>query len=265
MNHKIAVAQFEIKVGSPSENIAKGLSFVDKAIEQNVRLVILPELWTSGYDLDNCGQYIDTNQKVTADLHSRADQNNIMIGGSYITQDYDGYRNTFLLIQPHENNTAAYQKIHLFKLLDEPQYFTAGSQVTVQNTPLGRVGLAICYDVRFPEMFRVYSQENVDLILVSAEWGIQRQDHWRTLLRARAIENQAFVIAANSVGPLFETASAGFSAVIDPWGNVLAEANGSDECLLTAEIDLEEIKTAGEKISSREDARNDLYSKWLST
>ncbi len=265
MKHKIAVAQFEIKIGSPAENIAKGLAFVDQAKQQQAHLIVLPELWTSGYDLENCSKYISINQEVLTELHARSSQSEILIGGSYITQDEKGYRNTFYLIQPEKAEKAVYHKIHLFRQLNEPQFFVPGSDVIIQNTPIGRAGLALCYDVRFPEMFRAFCRKRVDLILIAAEWGLQRQSHWRTLLRARAIENQAFVVAANSVGPLLDTAAAGFSAVIDSWGETLVEANGSEEKLLVTEIDLDTIKAAGDKIPSREDARNDLYGKWLTS
>lgn len=263
MNHKVAVAQFEIKIGSPDVNIDKGLAFIDQAIQKNAQLILLPELWTSGYDLDKCDRYIHLNQQILVELHSCANQNNIVIGGSYITQDRNGFKNSFLLIEPGEQTETTYHKVHLFRLLKETQYFVPGSDVVLKDTPLGRVGLAICYDVRFPELFRAYCREHVEIILVSAEWGIQRDEHWRTLLRARAIENQAFVIAANAVGPLFETQCAGYSAVIDPWGVVLAEAGSSEERLLMAEIDTDEIKIAEHKLASREDARNEIYAKWL--
>ncbi len=264
MKHKIAVAQFEIKIGFPVKNIDKGLAFVDQAIQQQARLIVLPELWTSGYDLENCNRYILINQDVLAELHSRSNQSNILIGGSYITQDAVGYRNTFYLIQPNVTGMAEYHKIHLFRQLKEPQFFMPGSAVTIRDTPLGRAGFAICYDVRFPEMFRAFCRQRVELILIAAEWGLQRTAHWRNLLRARAIENQAFVLAANSVGPLLDTAAAGYSTVIDPWGEALVEADGSEEKLLMTDIDLDAIKTAGEKIPSRDDARNDLYADWLS-
>ncbi len=261
--HKIAIAQFPILIGAPDINIKTALAHIDEAIRQGCRGIILPELWTSGYDLENSEKYIDLNQEVIANLQTQADQNNILIGGSYLTLDQDGFYNTFLLIQPGVPIPLRYQKIHLFRLLDESKFLQAGGSPAFGATPIGDVGLAICYDVRFPEMFRFYGRNKVELVLVAAQWGGDRTDHWRTLLRARAIENQFFIAAANAVGPLREKTLAGFSTVVDPWGEVLAEANGVEETLLTAEIELEKVQAASERIPSREDARSGLYKEWF--
>lgn len=260
--YKLALAQFSIKIGSPEANIAAGIDYIETAARQRCRLILLPELWTSGYDLENRQKYIGLNREVLVELQTRAERHDMFIGGSYLTNEHDSYHNTFILLQPGNNDPLRYHKIHLFRLLEEPKYFQPGSQPLAAVTPLGRLGLAVCYDVRFPEMFRVYGRERVDLLLVSAQWGAERTDHWRTLLRARAIENQFFVAAVNAVGPLRDKILAGFSAVIDPWGEVLAEADGDEEALLTAEIDLNALKAAAEKLPSREDVRHDLYAGW---
>lgn len=262
MKHKIALAQFEIKLGSPADNIATGFNFIREAVQQCASLIVLPELWTSGYDLVNREKYVPINQEVLDDLHSLASEHNILIGGSFITRNQDAYANTFVLIQPGAVKPIRYHKIHLFRSLDEFEYFQPGSHFSCTDTPIGKVGLAICYDVRFPEMFRAYSRNRVELLLVAAQWGAERSAHWRTLLRARAIENQYFVAAANAVGPLRDKTIAGYSAVIDPWGETLAEADGFEQKLLTAEIDLDTIQAAAARIPSRDDARNDLYPGW---
>lgn len=261
--YKIAVAQFAVQIGDPEKNIHNGQAYIAEALRSDCRLIVLPELWTSGYDLEHSGQYISLNQDVIADLQRLADQSNIHIGGSYLTLGEEGFHNTFLLVQPGGYNPLRYHKIHLFRQLDEPKYLQAGNRFTFGDTPLGSIGLGICYDLRFPETFRAYGRNNVELVLIAAQWGSERTDHWRTFLRARAIENQLFVAASNAVGALREKTLAGYSAIIDPWGGVLAEADGEEETLLTAEIDLDTVKSAGERIPSREDARNDLYPGWF--
>ncbi len=265
MTSKLALAQFSIKIGSPEANIAAGIDYIEKAARQGCRLILLPELWTSGYDLENRQDYIDLNHKVLVELQSLAERYNMSIGGSYLTYEHDSYHNTFILLQPGKWDPLRYHKIHLFRLLEEQKHLQPGGELVTASTPIGRVGLAVCYDVRFPEMFRIYGREHVDLLLVSAQWGAERTDHWRTLLRARAIENQFFVAAVNAVGPLREKTLAGYSAVIDPWGKPLCEADGEEEILLTAEIDLNALKAAAEKLPSREDSRHDLYAGWFAT
>jgi predicted amidohydrolase len=259
----IALAQFAIQIGAPEANIGTGFHYIDQAIQQGCQLIVLPELWTSGYDLENAESYIDVTQDIIVKLQSLADQRNILIGGSYLTLDQGGHYNTFLLVQPGVKDPLRYNKIHLFRQLDEPKYLMAGSLPVAGDTSIGKVGLAVCYDLRFPEMFRAYGRSRVELVLIAAQWGSERSEHWRTFLRARAIENQFFIAAVNAVGPIREKILAGFSAIVDPWGYVLAEADGTEETLITAEIDLEVIKKASEKVPSREDARNDLYPNWF--
>jgi omega-amidase len=263
MKHKIALAQFEIKIGSPTKNIEMGLAYIDQAIDNECKLVLLPELWTSGYDLENRERYIGLNKELIADLQVKSNTHNILIGSSFITKDFSAFHNTFILIQPNNSITTHYHKVHLFKQLEEAVYFSSGEDFKFADFSIGRVGFAICYDVRFPEMFRVYSRNHVELVLVAAQWGAERAEHWRTLLRARAIENQCFVAAVNSVGLLREKMVAGYSAVITPWGDTLVEANAIEEKLLVAEIDLAMIKAISALIPSGKDARNDLYKKWI--
>lgn len=261
--HKIAVAQFAINIGAPEANLAAGFNYIEKAANEGCHLIVLPELWTSGYDLEHGETYINLNHSLISDLQKYSIRQNIMIGGSYLTRDHVGLFNTFILVHPGSTSPIYYHKIHLFRPLEEPKYLRAGSRLAIDDTPLGKVGLAICYDLRFPEMFRAYGRSRVELVLIAAQWGSERTDHWRIFLRARAIENQFFIAAANAVGHLRDKTTAGYSAVIDPWGEVLAEADGTEERLLIAEIDMDSIQAAGERIPSREDSRNDLYPGWF--
>ena len=131
-----------------------------------------------------------------------------------------------------------YRKIHLFRLFDEHKWLGEGEAPTMMDLPWGRAGLSICYDLRFPELFRRYAVEHgAELILICAEWPLVRVEHWRALLIARAIENQCFVAATNSCGDTGGTVFGGHSMIVDPWGAVIAEA-GEDESLVTAEVDL---------------------------
>lgn len=127
------------------------------------------------------------------------------------------------------------------------------------HAPWGETGLAICYDLRFPEMFRRYALDGVQTMIISAEWPLQRIEHWQTLLRARAIENQCFVIAANCVGQCGGENFGGRSAVISPWGEVLVEGQSDQPELLTVTFDTGQVDEVRRRIPVLIDRRPDLY------
>lgn len=262
MTLKLAVAQFAITIGDLEENLTAGRQAVVDAAAAGCSLVQLPELWISGYDLQNCEAHSHALLWYTEQLQNLADSHHIVIGGSYITSRADRYFNSYLLFTPGQPAPKKYDKTHLFRLLEEDTYFTSGDRLTVVDLDWGRVGLAICYDVRFPELVRAYAARGIDCLLVAAQWGAQRTDHWRTLLRARAIENQIFIAASNGIGPIHEKQLAGFSVMLDPWGNTLAEADSDHPALITAELDLSELERVRQQVPSRADQRTNLYQKW---
>lgn len=262
MGIKFALAQFEIALGDPEVNLRSGTAAILQAAAEGCQLVQLPELWISGYDLPNRARYSLLAPVWNKQMQSMADRHNIVIGGSTITLQDNQYHNTFQLFQPGHLTPASYHKTHLFRLLDEQNYFSPGEDLTVVDLGWGIVGLALCYDLRFPELIRAYAERGIECLLVAAQWGQKRSDHWRTLLKARAIENQIFVAATNAIGPIYENQLAGFSAVIDPWGNVLTEAGPAQPALLTAEIDLNEIARVREVVPSTRDRRAALYRHW---
>jgi predicted amidohydrolase len=143
--------------------------------------------------------------------------------------------------------------------MGETRWITPGDRFTVLDLPWGRTGLAICYDLRFPEMFRrLVVDEHAQLIVIPASWPRPRRAHWRVLTRARAIENLCFVAACNRVGEDGDYSFFGASALINPWGERLVEA-GDTPALLTAEIDLADVGKAREKFPALNDRRGDLY------
>jgi omega-amidase len=152
-----------------------------------------------------------------------------------------------------------YRKLHLFGLMEEDQYLAPGAAGLTMDLPWGTTGMAICYDLRFPELFRRYAtQDGARLIVVPAEWPLERIDHWRALLVARAIENQAYIIATNAAGKTGDTVFGGHSMVIDPWGNIMVEA-GETSQLLTVELDLTLVDTVRKRIPVFDDMRLDIY------
>jgi predicted amidohydrolase len=168
------------------------------------------------------------------------------------------FYNCFALYGPDGVLCGAYRKVHLFRLMDEEKYLAPGEECVNLDLPWGRTGLAICYDLRFPELFRTYALAGARLMLIPAEWPHPRREHWRTLLRARAIENQCFVAACNRIGATGASTFFGASTVIDPWGETLVEA-GEIETLLTVTIDTDLVESVRRRIPVFEDRRADLY------
>jgi len=262
MSVRIALSQYSIQPGDTVNNYNTAVSTIHEAARQGCHLVQLPELWLSGYDLANCWQHSQAAIQYQSDLQNLADSLNIAIGGSVLTCSERRYFNTYQLFQPGKILPAEYRKTHLFQLLDEQKYLTPGDQLTTVDLPWGRVGLILCYDLRFPELVRAYVDRGIDCLLVAAEWGQKRSEHWRILLKARAIENQIFVAATNAMGPIYENQLAGYSAVIDPWGNVLAEAEPDEPVVLVAEMDLSEIVRVRQMVPSISDRQPTLYQRW---
>lgn len=259
MKITLSLGQMNIKLGLPEVNLECALDWIDQAADSGSSVVLFPELWTSGYDLTNRGLYGPKNKALIPTLQSVASRRKIWIGGSMIEERDGNFYNSFHLLAPDPHQSIRYDKIHLFRLMDEDQYFSPGESPIIADLPWGRTALATCYDLRFPELFRNYAIDGAVIVLLVSEWPIQRMDHWRTLLRARAIENQMFFAAVNSVGKIGQATYAGSSAIIDPWGEVIVEGSTSDEALLSATIDLEQVDRVRSKIPVFNDRRPDLY------
>jgi predicted amidohydrolase len=151
-----------------------------------------------------------------------------------------------------------YRKMHLFSLMGEDRSLDSGDSILVADTSVGRVGVMICYDLRFPELARRLAVEGAEIIVVPGEWPKPREDHWRTLLRARAIENQLFVIAANCCGVVGKLDFFGESLILGPKGEILAEA-GNQPGEPSALLDPAEMERWRESITCFKDRRPDCY------
>lgn len=262
---KISLAQMDVKLGQPQENLAAVGRFVQEAAALGSEVLVLPELWSTGYDLENAAVYATGLQDgIFAETAVLAQHHNIHIIGSCLSKLEDGkFGNTAVFFSNHGTILADYSKIHLFRLMDEHQFLTAGDTLSIAATTWGKIGLSICYDLRFPELFRRYALAGCVLTFVPAEWPHPRLEHWRTLLRARAIENQMYIVACNRVGQSKGTEFCGHSCIIDPWGELLV-AGGEAEELLTAEIDLEKVTAVRRTIPIFKDRRPTIYNQSLS-
>jgi predicted amidohydrolase len=151
-----------------------------------------------------------------------------------------------------------YSKLHLFKLMDEHLYLEAGTAKNLFTLEQSLCAGVICYDIRFPEWIRVHTSSGAEVLFVVAQWPAPRLAHWKALLISRAIENQCYVIACNRVGQDPNNTFAGHSLVIDPWGEIIAEAGDSEE-LLSADVNLELVKEIRKQIPVFTDRRTEFY------
>ncbi len=152
--------------------------------------------------------------------------------GSLPETEGDKIYNTSYVIDAGGGVSGKYRKIHLFSLTAEQDYFGRGQDPVVCNTILGRLGIQICYDLRFPELSRRLALDGAEILCFSALWPDTRIDHWSLLLRSRAVENQLFVLGCNGCGVEGNTQFGGASAIISPTGKLLAEAHGSEETIV---------------------------------
>ena len=258
----ISLGQMNVKQGQVDTNLRTAESLIAEAARRQSQLVILPELWSSGYDLENAAAHADElDQGLFAKLSRLAAHHQIAIVGSILERRGESVANTAPYYSADGRRLGVYRKIHLFRLFDEDKWLVEGDAPTALDLPWGPTALTICYDLRFPELYRRCAVEHgAKLIVVCAEWPLIRLAHWRTLLMARAIENQCFVAAVNACGETGGAVFGGHSMVIDPWGKAAVEA-GEDEQLLTVEIDLDEVDRVRRMIPVFEDRRPDAYSR----
>lgn len=211
--------------------------------QRGADLVVLPELWPNGgfaYDTWEDGAEPLEGAVVSALREAARDLGATVHLGSLVERDDAGRLfNTSVLLGPDGAVLATYRKVHLFGFGDgEPKLMTAGVGPVVH----GRYGLATCYDLRFPEMFRALLDGGAEVLLLPAAWPAKRVGHWQLLARARAVENQCYVVACNTAGTHAGVPMGGRSAVVDPWGEVLVEAGDGEE-VLVVDLDLDLVRS----------------------
>jgi len=206
-------------------------------------LIVLPELWPQGgFAYDRWEQLAEPFDGPTLAAMSAAARNagTTLHMGSLVERDETGRLfNTSVLLDAAGEVLTSYRKIHLFGFGEgEPKLMSAGSDVVVHDG----LGLATCYDLRFPELFRVLLDKGAVVMVLTSAWPAKRIAHWRLLAQARAVENQMYVVACNTAGTHAGVPMGGHSIVVDPWGVVLAEA-GDHEEVIRAELDLTSVES----------------------
>ncbi|MFF1922264.1 carbon-nitrogen family hydrolase [Streptomyces sp. NPDC058221] len=242
-----------------SVNSRRGRAASLIAAQRGADLVVLPELWPVGafayteFEAE-AEPLLGPTHEVMA--KAAADAGVWLHAGSFVERADDGtLYNTTLVFTPEGERVAAYRKIHRFGFdKGEAVMMGAGDELVTLALPGTTIGLATCYDLRFPEMFRGLVDAGAETLVVAAGWPERRRAHWTLLAQARAVENQAYVLAVGSAGTHAGIPQAGHSIVVDPWGEVLAEA-GADEEVLEVEFDPSRVATTRDQFPALKDRR----------
>ncbi|WP_419885634.1 carbon-nitrogen family hydrolase [Paenibacillus sp. B-A-8] len=257
---RISLIQTDIAFGNPAMNYATVANKISEAAAASPDCLILPELWTTGYDLTRLEEIGDLDGAITKEfISSLAKQYNInIVAGSVASRNASGVTNRMFIFNRAGELVGEYSKLHLFQLMDEHLYLQPGEAKGLFSMEGTLCAGLICYDIRFPEWVRAHTAQGAEILFVSAEWPLSRLSHWRALLISRAIENQCYVIACNRAGNDPNNTFAGHSMIIDPWGDILVEASEGEE-ILTGDIALHKVREIRSQIPIFADRRPDLY------
>jgi len=269
MTKKLKVALIQINAGNDkTANLNKIKNYIEEAAKNDAKLICLPEVANfRGSKEESISASESLNDGLTIQLIKKLAKENqvaILLGSFFqVAAEADSLPfNTSILVNETGEISASYQKTHLFDVvvgnmeIKESSKSQSGCTTALVDCQGFLMGLSICYDLRFPEFYRVYAKKKVDIICVpSAFTKTTGEAHWQTLLRARAIENQCYIIAPNQCGTHAGIESYGHSLIVDPWGNILAEASGDKEEIVYAELDKAFIEKIRKNFPALEHAR----------
>ncbi|MEA4876975.1 MAG: carbon-nitrogen family hydrolase [Aminobacterium sp.] len=261
---RVGLLQLDIKIGdrvANRNNVEKWLERVMTPSEIPTAIV-LPEIWDVGYALEQTSELADPEGENSVHfLGDLAQKYNIwFVGGSVLAKSGENFVNRAQVISPNGKLVTYYDKVHLIGLMDEDKYLVSGKKPCYFSIEGAKAGCVICYDIRFCEWLRTYAINGSEILFVSAEWPTARIDHWKNILKTRAIENQMYIVACNRVGTSKETLFGGASMVVDPWGKILYQAGcGEESGFIT--IDTEKVKEIRSYMPIFKDRVPELYLK----
>lgn len=255
---RLALAQTEPLWENKEGNFRAALGFLEQAREKGADMILFPEMSMTGFSMhpEKIGE--TREDPVTLRFfQEQAGKYGLHIGIGYVEYCLPKSYNRYAIISPSGEILADYRKIHPFTFGTEAVHYAGGSSLAFCRVKEFTVSPLICYDLRFPELFEIAS-ERAELIVVPANWPSDRREHFMTLLKARAIEDQCFVAGVNRVGHARTLSYSGDSMIVDPFGRVLAEA-GDGERLITADLDLEILRQYRKEFPARTDRKPELY------
>ncbi|MGC9516678.1 MAG: carbon-nitrogen hydrolase family protein [Methanomicrobiales archaeon] len=266
---KLAVCQNKV-VDNKDENIETAVNMVRSAAENHSQIVVLPEMFNCPYDNLKFIEYAEkrSNSKTLQNIREVAKDCGIyVIAGSIPEILGEKIYNSSFTFNSNGDIVAIHRKLHLFDIdipgsitFRESDTLSAGDKITVFECEYGKIGVAICYDIRFPEIFGLMTLEGVNLIVVPGAFNMKTGPaHWEVLIRARAVDNQVYLAAASpATNENLSYVAYGNSMVVNPWGDVIARA-GSGEEIIYADIKLSELEKVRNELPVLKNRRNDIY------
>lgn len=240
-----------------SETINYVLKMMDKCVGDD--LILLPELWNIGFfsydEYQSLSESINGETATAISLKAK-ELGAYVYSGSFVEKKEHKFYNTSILFDRKGHNVLEYRKIHLFSYqCKEPEILSPGEEIAVVPTEFGRIGLATCYDLRFPELFRkMCVEKGAEIFLVTSAWPFPRIEAWNALNQVRALENTSYLISCNAVGVDHGIRLAGHSQVVDPWGYVCA-SSGYEETIVKCDINFHDISKVRNEFPVLKDRR----------
>lgn len=261
---KLALAQIDIVWENKETNKERITKLLQEANENSVDLLCFPEMTLTGFSMntDLIGENSIASASTLNWFSLQAQNYNLHIGFGYVKNIDTNIKskNNYVIVSPEGNIISEYSKIHPFSFGAEAEFYTGGDKITTSIINNDIISTFICYDLRFPEIFQIASR-SAALIIVAANWPKARREHWITLLKARAIENQCFIAGINRIGIGHNIEYCGDSVIVDPYGNVMNELS-SKEGLIIKTIDIEEAEKLRAAFKLKKDRKEALYGKY---
>jgi predicted amidohydrolase len=257
---KCCCAQVTACWEDPAATLKKVRPRIAQAAKDGASLIAFPEQFATGWDPSSAQHVQDGSGPIVSALKAVAEEHAIAILGSFREAHRPLPFNTAIAIGPDGSILAQYRKIHPFTFAGENIHYAPGDDLGIFDVRGFRLGIAICYDLRFPELFRIYADKGVHGVIVPSAWPQSRLSHWELFIQTRAAENQMYVIGVNTTGTNAVDTYAGSSMVAGPDGTIIAKA-GAEEIFLLADLDAGEVKEARRQFPALKDQKTGIYRK----
>ena len=257
----VSAIQMCSKIGDIEFNKTKIKKLITRDVKKDVDIIILPEVWTVGWSPKNfqkSAEDIKDSKTISFLSEIAKDYNSWIIGGSFITKENNKYYNTCPVLNRKGELVATYSKNHLFSYYgcDEGKYISLGDSPVMVDIEGKKVGLTICYDIRFPEIYRAYRKAGADLLINCAAWGLKKPIPWECMTRCRAVENQTFMVALTQSGYIENDEwNIGHSRIIDYKGESISEIKDQKEGAMSAILNFKEMYEFRDKCKCINDIR----------
>ena len=257
----VCAIQYDIAWEDKAANFARVRALLAGADPAPGGLIVLPEMFATGFSMNVAAICEGRERAAEGALAEFAAERGCAVLGGVVTRAADGRgRNQAVLVGPDGRELARYTKMHPFSFAGETAHYAPGERPVVVEWGGAKLAPFVCYDLRFPEVFRSVTASGAEVLAVIANWPASRREHWRTLLRARAIENQAYVVGVNRIGADPNVAYSGDSLIVGPRGEVLADA-GTGQCTVCTRLDLGGLRAYRKEFP----ALKDMKEGWVRT